>query len=198
MTKTPMIGLLLVLSAAVNAGQAYRILQLNNALNAIADERKLAVGTRVPPLVILDAAGKRSEVRTVGARPLVVYWMSPGCGWCKKNEANIRALAAGVRGKYSLIALTSSARSASGFEAVAHIGMPILGEPDSETARRYRFGGTPQTIVIDSDGTVTKVWTGAYRGTILAEVEQYFGLTLPGLMEDAESPRPLPNTPGLR
>lgn len=181
MRKIPVVELLLVLSALVNATQAYRIYQLTSSLSALKSEGQLQVGARVPPLLVLDADGNRAEVPVVAALPLIVYWMSPQCGWCTKNEANIRTLAGAVRGRYRIVALTRSAGDADDYDGIARMGIPVLGEPDAATARQYHFGGTPQTIVIGAEGAVAKVWTGAYRATSETEVERYFAVDLPGL-----------------
>jgi len=40
---------------------------------------------------------------------------------------------------------------------------------------------TPQTIVVSPEGQVVENWTGAYTEEQQKQVEQYFGITLPGL-----------------
>jgi len=40
---------------------------------------------------------------------------------------------------------------------------------------------TPQTLVVSPNGKLLKHWRGAFAGKIQAEIEQYFGVKLPGL-----------------
>lgn len=47
----------------------------------------------------------------------------------------------------------------------------------------YKFGGTPQTLVVSADGHVIKNWTGAYSGSLKTEIEGFFQIELPGLTE---------------
>jgi hypothetical protein len=53
--------------------------------------------------------------------------------------------------------------------------------PTDDVKLKYRLGGTPQTIVISTDGKVLQNWVGAYADKQQMEVEKFFGLTLPGL-----------------
>lgn len=46
--------------------------------------------------------------------------------------------------------------------------------------RRLHVGGTPRTIVVSRDGAVVRDWVGAYTNATLQEVEQFFGVDLPG------------------
>jgi hypothetical protein len=38
----------------------------------------------------------------------------------------------------------------------------------------------PETIVVAPDGHVVEDWVGAWQGNVLAEIENYFGVQLPG------------------
>jgi len=38
---------------------------------------------------------------------------------------------------------------------------------------------TPTTVVVEHDGTVRKVWAGAYSGKTKEDVETFFGVKLP-------------------
>jgi hypothetical protein len=46
---------------------------------------------------VIDALGSRTEIRFDSDRPTVLYVLSPRCGWCSRNEDNIRALALAKR-----------------------------------------------------------------------------------------------------
>jgi hypothetical protein len=46
---------------------------------------------------------------------------------------------------------------------------------------QYGLGSTPQTIIVSLDGKILQNWVGAYTGDRRAEVERFFGVSLPGL-----------------
>jgi hypothetical protein len=62
-------------------------------------------------------------------------------------------------------------------------GVPVYSNLESSTTEAYRFGGTPETILVANDGTVIKVWKGAYTGETLQDIEKYFRVRLPGLRQ---------------
>jgi len=183
MKRSLIVGLLLGSSALVNLGQAYRIWQLEDHIAVMKGENQLKEGSPVPPLAILNSAGTRTVIPVGDRRPLIVYWMSPGCGWCQRNEANVHALIQQIGERYRVAVLTMSARGATTYDSIRRLGVPVLGEPDASTSRVYRFGGTPQTIVIGSDGKVLRVWSGAYMGRLKQDVEKYLYVSLPGLSD---------------
>jgi hypothetical protein len=55
--------------------------------------------------------------------------------------------------------------------------LPIL------TMREYKLGGTPQTIVVSPQGQVTRIWSGAFAEDLQREVEDYFSMKLPGIID---------------
>lgn len=186
------VGLLLALSAGVNVLQAYRIYDLRHVISALKGEHQLKVGTRVPPLRVLTNTGKPTEVATSDKRPLVVYWFSPTCTWCARNEANFRAIIRDAGDRFRFVVLTQSISKAEDYDALGRLGITVLGEPDAETNQRLRFGGTPETIVVAGDGKVDRVWSGAYQGRLQREVESYFGVALPGVSPATDTNRPVP------
>jgi len=58
---------------------------------------------------------------------------------------------------------------------------PVYTGLKTNTTQAYKFGGTPQTLVISSDGHVQKNWMGAYAGATKSEIEAYFEVHLPEL-----------------
>jgi hypothetical protein len=49
--------------------------------------------------------------------------------------------------------------------------------------RGFNADVTPQTLLGRPDGTVSKVWVGAYFGQRKAEMETFFKIRLPGISE---------------
>jgi len=64
--------------------------------------------------------------------------------------------------------------------------MQVYTDLSDDTKKAYKMGGTPQTIVVSSDGQVLQNWNGAYTGEQQKQVEEFFGITLPGLKAESK------------
>jgi hypothetical protein len=60
------------------------------------------------------------------------------------------------------------------------ITVPVYRDPSDRTREAYRLGATPGMIVVSEEGKVVKHWRGAWLGATQREVEEYFGVKLPG------------------
>ena len=60
---------------------------------------------------------------------------------------------------------------------------PIYTDLAANSVLAYRLGGTPNTLVVSGDGRLLHQWRGAYSGSSKKEIEDYFGITLPGVEE---------------
>jgi len=149
--------------------------------------RDLAEGARVPPIVGRSAAGEPMRVDVANGKQLVLYVFTPRCGWCAQNLENVRTLAAAAGDRYRLVGLSLDddvgvylTRERLTFDVV--VGVP------GATLAALGVRGTPQTLVISPDGRLMKDWHGAWRGPLAKQVEQFFGLTLPGLVAGSGRP----------
>jgi len=103
--------MLLLVSAAVNfllLGMVHRVRgqQLRNAA-AVAGRQSLKIGETAPPLLARDAAGIPLTVDFTGSRtPTVLYILSPTCGWCQVNKANVNLLASNIGAKYRFVGIS--------------------------------------------------------------------------------------------
>ena len=114
--------------------------------------------------------------------PTLLYVFSPSCGWCKKNEDNISSLASQTGDSLRIIGLSLSPEGL--IDYVAHRFPPVkVIKPDSRTITAYKLSGTPETILVSSEGVVLKVWKGAYGDSTQRELEEYFHVKLPGLRQ---------------
>lgn len=60
---------------------------------------------------------------------------------------------------------------------------PIYTDLAAKSVFAYRLGGTADTLVVSSEGKLLQQWKGAYSGSSKREIEEYFGITLPGVDE---------------
>ena len=49
---------------------------------------------------------------------------------------------------------------------------------DAEISEAYKLNLTPITMVIDSNGQISKIWPGAFNESSKTQVEKYFGISV--------------------
>ncbi len=141
--------------------------------------RELHLGDRVPALSGSDPAGRPRSIEYPAAFDTVLYAFSPDCGWCRKNESSVEALARALRGKFRFIGVSLDRRGLFDWMMLQQPEYDVLTDLPYRAFLAYRFESTPTTIVISREGIVKKIWHGTYRGATLKDVEAYFGVLLP-------------------
>jgi hypothetical protein len=174
--------LLLGVSALLNIRLASEVKQLKASIVALKTDRRLQPGTKVAALDAKDLEGRASSVRVqaVGL-PTIVYVFTPQCGWCKRNEANLRALVQQTAGRYRVIALSLTDKDLAAYAKALPAGVPVYREPSEGTRATLKLGGTPHTIVLAATGVVEASWVGAFQGASKGEIEKVLSIRLPGL-----------------
>lgn len=137
------------------------------------------------PLPLLDADGKPTQLAFDDSRPTVMYVFSPLCGWCKKNEANIKSTVAIAGNRFRFVGVSTISENLKDYIAQGHAPFPVYVVKSPEQATQLGFVGTPMTIVVGPGAKVEKVWQGAYMNDNQKEVEAFFGAKLPGLQDVA-------------
>jgi peroxiredoxin len=153
------------------------------ASQSLAWQHSLHEGDAVPAFMSLSPSGLREDV--VSARPnkpALLYWMSPDCPWCAKNEANFRALVTAVGDRYDVVAVSAKFDGLATFASDSQTSYRLVGPPVPEVLAAYKFAETPMTIVVSRDRRVERVWHGVYEGENRKQVESYFSTSLPGLL----------------
>jgi peroxiredoxin len=142
------------------------------------------IGESIAPLVASDDLG---HVVTYDFKaeptPTIVYIFTPKCGWCARNLANIKSIAAQTPGRYQVLGLSLTDEGLKDYVSRSNITFPYLSDPAPNTIAALRFGGTPATFVIDSAGHLQKMWAGAYVGDEKLDVERSLAVTLPGVTD---------------
>jgi peroxiredoxin len=178
------LGGLLVCSLAINLVLARRVASLKRTIGVIKSESRLSVGDTVPAIEAKDPHG-RTAVLDYGQTqlPTVVFIITPTCGWCTKNVMNMRALTENVSDRYRFVGLSLSSDKLMDYVKENQLEFPVYTDLPILTLREYKLGGTPQTIVISPSGQVIKIWSGAFSEDVQTEVEDYFSVKLPGIMD---------------
>lgn len=156
---------------------------------AARDFGALPPGTPAAPFVAERLGGGTETIRFDAGVTTVLYFHVSTCGWCRRNMANIRQLAASIppHSRLVLIALDKNPEEA---EAVANemaVDLPHYFRPADESLQSYRVSGTPSTVVVSPAGKVLATFSGAYTGSRKEGIERMFGVTLPGI--DTSAPR---------
>ena len=176
-------SMLLLGSLALNWTQYATIARYKNALLDRVRAEQLAVGSEVPALSGLTLDGTPLSIPYgpgATAKPTLIYYFSPQCGWCKRNVASVNKLYDEVGATHRFIGVTSvSAASVRPFLAEQGHRFDVLVNVDAASLRAYRLAGTPKTVLVSPDGRVSAVWHGAYLGKVQLEIEQLFGASLP-------------------
>lgn len=143
------------------------------------------VGSVLSVIPLADLPGKPRQIALTKGRRSVLYVMSPDCVWCARNLGNIRALAGGVGERYTFIGLSNTSNKLDAYIASTPLPFPVVVPDKGKLPKGLDLKATPQTVVVSENGTVEKVWVGAFGGDIQADVEKYFGVQLPGLPKAA-------------
>ena len=165
---------LLVLSGSLNI-----LLSARASSEGARSSAVLPVGTRVPALAGVSARGTL-VVGFPSSLPVLLYYFSPTCGWCRRNWNNVMALAEAAKGGYRVVALSTVPSIDGELEALLP-GFEVVWGIDEQAIRAYRLGGTPATILLSPDGRVLRSWTGAFQGRAASDIEARFRIALPGL-----------------
>lgn len=168
--------LLLLVSSGVNVLQAQRIHTLLRTATAGAS----IIGQKATGIVGVRTNGERATVDFDERRPTVLYYFSPTCGWCERNWANVQALHDAAAGRYRLVAVSADQGLAE-YMRQRKLGVEVIEGIGENVRTAYAFYGTPHTVVVDAGGVVTHEWRGAYNARIGRQIEELFGLALPGV-----------------
>ena len=178
------LGGLLVCSLAINLILARRVASLKRTIAVIKSESRLALGDTLPAVVAKDPHGRTAVLNYSETQlPTVVFIITPTCGWCTKNVMNMRALVKNAGARYRFVGLSLSSDKLIDYVKENKLEFPIYTDLPILTMREYKLSGTPETIVVSPQGQVTRIWSGAFAEDLQREVEDYFSVKLPGIMD---------------
>ena len=175
---------LLVASVVLNLMLTRKVKSLNESIELVKSEQTLNEGVILPPITATALDGSVAVIRFDSvAVPTVLYVFTPPCGWCTRNLPAAKALAESVKGRYRVLGLSLSSDGLQKYLSDSGLSFPVYADISMSTRSAYHLGGTPDTIVVSSDGTVMKHWQGAYVGSTKKAMESYFNVTLPPVSE---------------
>jgi|SRR5437867_1029126 len=144
----------------------------------------------------VDTNGRNVMITFDDPRRTVLYVLSPSCHWCARNSANITSLSQAKSHEYRFIGLSNTETDFRQHVAATPFSFPLFAvnskqlqqSADLTFLEQLDLTVTPQTIVIGPGGIVEKVWVGAFDRRKQNEVERFFGVSLSGLLDLAQTP----------
>ncbi len=175
---------LLVCSLGINVLLARRVASLKSLVSLMRSESRLSEGDQVPSITARDLQGRTAVLDYGGTNlPTVLFVITPACDWCTKNIMNMRTLAEKAGDRYRFVALSLDSEKLTEYVTGHQLNFPIYTDLPFGPLQQYKLGGTPQTIVVSQRGVVMKTWSGAFADETLKDVESYFQVRLPGIMD---------------
>lgn len=177
----------LLVSVALNSLLASRVRDLMHRQSLGLAEQVLKIGTILPPISARRLGGSSEEISYRGSdRPTVLYIFTPPCTWCRRNLDNFNSLVSQKPREYRFIGISLSETGLSDYVLAHGMQIPVYTVLSADKFQAYKIAGTPQTIVVSSEGRVIQNWIGAYAGDQGSQVEAFFHAKLPGLRLDPQ------------
>jgi cytochrome c biogenesis protein CcmG/thiol:disulfide interchange protein DsbE len=120
-------------------------------------------------------------------RPTILYLFSPSCHWCSRNFDNMMALYQTTKSQYAFVGVSLSSNGVKDYVRSHTIDYPVVMDISTSLRQTYKFSATPTTVIVSTDNTVMKQWSGAYDGAMHKEIESYFKTKLPGLAAEEKT-----------
>ena len=174
------LGAALALSVGLNVALAVRASQQRDTVEAARISSRPFVGTRISGFDLTAPNGERTRLEfSEQSKPTVVYSFRPGCLWCSRNHESVRALYEQSNSSYRFVGLALETDGLEEFLTQHPLPFDVYTNLDDATVEAYQLAGTPRTVVIERDGTVTANWFGAYYGSVADEIESKLDVSLP-------------------
>lgn len=171
----------LTLSLSLNLYLGWRVREFYATRKQERRQIGIPVGANLSSLPVRDLEGQPARINFSTGIPTVIYVLSPTCGWCRSNEKNMHALAAGKNGFFNFIALSPTAQNLQQYVSAGHAPFKVYVADPAGLPAGLDVQTTPQTLVVSPAGIVEKAWLGAYDGSRKREIEAFFNVDLPGI-----------------
>jgi peroxiredoxin len=172
--KTTVAGSVLLL--ATTALLARQNTHLKASLALALESRNRAeeprLGVRLPPLAGYDAEGRAVRMDYKGRHGTMLLVFTPSCPICAQTWTTWRQLIpyAGDRAT-KVYAIDLSASVSPSFASEHAPGVPFMSVTlDTLAMAAYRFSLVPRTMVVDEEGILKGVWSGALDETAVKEI----------------------------
>ena len=165
-----------VVLLAANIALIHQNSQLKAQLSLPPPVMEAAAGAQVPDLRGVDLEGKPVEVLYgKDSRKVLVLVFSPTCPFCDQNWPKWQQVISSLdRSAVRPVLVDVTSTTTAGFVSQHQLSsLPVILKADPRATVDYRMHLTPQTILVDPNGKVEKVWTGVLNDSSLADLKQH-------------------------
>ena len=114
-------------------------------------------GKETPALAGQDLGGRRVDLRDLRGRVVLINFWATWCEPCREEMPSLERLRAKLTGRsFEVITVNygEGEPRVSAFLRKEGIKLPVLLDPEKETARAWNAGGLPMTFLVDARGRV--------------------------------------------
>jgi thiol-disulfide isomerase/thioredoxin/uncharacterized membrane protein YphA (DoxX/SURF4 family) len=112
------------------------------------------VGEPAPELAFSDLDGRPVSLHALRARPAILLFWNPRCGFCQRLLPDVRKWEASRRSDDTRLVVISAGGSEEENRALG-LTSPVIMEDDFRTGRFFGINGTPSALPIGADGCVS-------------------------------------------
>ena len=169
-----------VVLLAANIALIHQNSQLKAQLSLPPPVMEAAAGTQVPDLRGVDLEGKPVEVLYgKDSRKVLVMVFSPTCPFCDQNWPKWQQVISSLdRSAVRPVLVDVTSTTTTSFVSQHQLSsLPVILKADPRATMDYHMHLTPQTILVDPNGKVEKVWTGVLNDAYLADLKRHLADT---------------------
>lgn len=170
----------IVVIAALIGGLVYQKWSTASAADFVPDP--LHTGEQLPSALQVRSLddGPAAIEWSASNRPTLLYIFKLDCVWCARNMECLRTVV-GHASNYRVIGLSLTDKDLREYVQRNQLGFPVYVTSGRSNIKLLKAHGTPETIVVSTEGKVTNVWVGAYGGKKKLEIQKVFGVVLPDI-----------------
>jgi thiol-disulfide isomerase/thioredoxin len=124
----------------------------------------IAVGTRAPAVVVMNAAGKQVTLTPTAGRPMLIEFWATWCEFCERLEPTMKA----VYGKYGdkvqfaaiAVNVNQSQRRVAKHVKDRSLKYPVFYDESGKAVSAYDVAATSFVVIIDRAGKVAYTGVG--------------------------------------
>lgn len=176
--KTQLWSIILIVLVLVMGVEIFLLVQENRELRLALKTPRGPVKVlnpkeKVPPLVGIDQKGKEFKVEYPSSQKTILFWFSADCPSCEYNlEFWKEIYQKHSSAKLRFFGVTNSEeKKTEDFIKKFQLEFPVLILSDFSFLDKYRVEAIPQTMLIDTNGMVQKVWPGPLSENHKKEME---------------------------
>ncbi len=165
-----------VVLLAANIALIHQNSQLKARLELPPPQMEASQGAQMPDLRGTDVEGKPVEVLYgKDSRKVLVLVFSPTCPFCDQNWPKWQQVISSLdRSAVRPVLVDVTSTTTAGFVSQHQLAsLPVILKADPRATLDYRLHLTPQTILVDPNGKVEKVWTGVLNDSSVADLKQH-------------------------